>query len=119
MMTRRLAALTVAAALLLPHAASAEDPRPAWITEEHLALLRQLRIDPVSDLEAKGNYHWRWRSNHVLSIGGYRCPEGSTLSVSRSIVLISASLDTPCDDAQGHRTASLKIYPDGSVQPIG
>jgi len=118
-MTRRSAALAMAAALLLAHAASAEDPRPTWITEEHLALLRQLRIDPVSDIEAKGNYHWSWRSNHVLSIGGYRCPEGSTLSVSRTIVHISTAIETPCADAEGHRTHFLKIYRDGSVEPIG
>jgi hypothetical protein len=116
----KLATLAAAAALLfLPQATSAEEPRPTWVTEEHLALLRQLGIDPVADLETKGNYHWKWRSNHVLSIGGYRCPEGSTLSVSRSIVLIGAALETPCSDSSGHSTRSLKIYPDGSVEPIG
>jgi hypothetical protein len=109
---------TMAALLLIPRPTYAEEQRPSWITDEHLELLKRLGIDSASDLETKGNYHWKWRSTQALSIDGYHCPSGSTVSVSRSIVLINSPNGTPCSDAKGHRTGFLKILPDGSAEPI-
>ena len=52
----------------------AEDLRPGWITDEQLAALRKIGIDPMRDLEVKVNYNWRYRAKNNLSVDAYSCP---------------------------------------------
>lgn len=111
------ATVGVAIFLALPIRASAQAP-PEWITQDHIALLRRLGIDPVSDVVTKGNYHWKWLSPHPLEVGSYRCPMGSTVSVSRTIVLANPPDGGACHDDRGHTSRFLKIYEDGVVESI-
>ena len=96
----------------------AEEPRPDWISDEKLALIERIGIDPAADLAVKGNYHWKWRAHRELAIAGYRCPSGSEVMVSRSIVLVHA-FDRPCTGPDREPVTDLKIYPDGTAEPIG
>lgn len=75
-------------------------------------------VDPAADVEVKGNYHWRWRARRVLSIGGYLCPIGSAVDISRSITLISPPVNGPCKGSKRKAATALKILPDGSAEPL-
>jgi len=96
----------------------AEDPRPVWITDEQLAALRKIGIDPTGDLEVKANYNWRYRANNNLDVDVYSCPIGSIVLVSRTIILIIAPKETPCNGSKGGNFGSLKLLPNGSAQPL-
>ena len=114
------AALVAASvAVLIPHLAGAQESPPAWITPEKLAVLTTLGIDPVDDVVTRANYHWKWRSRHDLAIGGYQCPAGSTVSISRNLVVITAPEETPCLGPKVGPVHLVKVLPDGSAEPLG
>ena len=108
----------LAAVIVLPTGALADDPRPDWIGDAQLSMLTKVGIDPSGDLEVKGNYHWRWRAKHKLAFGTYSCPAGSAVEVSRSITLVVAAETAPCSDLTGGHFGFLKILPDGSAEPL-
>ena len=97
----------------------ADDPRPGWITDEQLAALRKIGNDPTGDIEVKGNYSWRYRAKKNLDIDVYSCPIGSVVLVSRTIILIIAPKETPCNGLKGGiNFSSLKLLPNGSAEPL-
>jgi hypothetical protein len=102
---------------LLPHPAQADDQRPMWITDEKLAALLEIGIDPATDLEMKGYYHWRYRAKNKLSIDSYSCPIGSTVDISRNIVIIIPPKETPCVGLKGGDFGALKLLPSGLAEP--
>jgi hypothetical protein len=102
-----------------PASAQGGGQKPDWMSQERLAVLPRIGIDPKADLKARGNYHWRWRAKRQLSAGGYSCPAGSSVDISRNIILIMAPETSPCSDPAGHRTGSVKVNPDGSADPLG
>jgi hypothetical protein len=92
--------------------------RPVWASDGDMAMLARIGIDPARDLEARENYHWRWRAHADLVIGGYRCPAGTAVDLSRTLNLASASPAAPCHDTAGGRFTSIKLLPDGSTEVI-
>ena len=54
--------------LLFVGPAYADDLIPSWVTKEKLAGLKTIGIDTESDLQAKGNYHWRFRARKASAI---------------------------------------------------
>jgi len=98
--------------------AQAEDKRPDWITDEKLARLKDAGIEPATDVEAKGNYHWRYRARNKLVAGGYSCPIGSSVDISRNIVLILAPEGAPCTSVNKGAFDALKLLPNGSAEPL-
>jgi hypothetical protein len=104
---------------LTAQVAHAQGQRPDWITDEKLAILRQIGIDPVSDLATTGNYRWRYTAKIKLTIGTYSCPVATAVDVSRTIAVVIAPKDNPCTDAQGNQFGFLKLLPDGAAEPMG
>ena len=96
----------------------AEQQRPRWITDEKLATLKTIGIDPTNDLEVKGNYHWRYRAKRSLVVGVYSCPIGSAVDLSRNIVLVLPPEVTPCTVPRGGEFRALKLAPNGSAEPL-
>lgn len=92
--------------------------RPRWIRQDRYDLLSKLGIDPARDIADKGNYHWRWRAARRLTVAAYQCPAGSTVDISRSIVLLTAPPDTLCEGPNGTQVKFLKMHPDGSAEPL-
>jgi hypothetical protein len=86
---------------------------------EKFGVLRQLGIDPNADLVEAANYHWSWTSRREVVAGGFRCPTGSSVDVSRSIVVMRAPSPQACRGPGGDAVPTLKILPDGSVEPLG
>jgi hypothetical protein len=80
--------------------------------------LRKIGIDPTGDLEVKENYNWRYRAKNNLDVDVYSCPIGSVVLVSRTIILIIAPKETPCNGSKGGNFGSLKLLPNGSAQPL-
>jgi hypothetical protein len=115
----KLRAFIAVAIFLAAQVAHAQGQRPDWITDEKLAVLRQIGIDPISDLANMGNYHWRYVAKGKLTIGTYLCPTATAIDVSRTITVVIAPKDTPCTDAQGGTFGFLKLLPDGSAEPMG
>lgn len=100
------------------HGACAGEARPGYVSIDKLATLRRLGIDPDSDIEMRGNYHWRWRSPESFTIGAYSCPAGSVVAFSRTIDLILPLSKAPCIGQQGVRIKALRLLPDGSAVPL-
>jgi hypothetical protein len=96
----------------------ADDLMPSWVTKEKLAGLKTIGIDPESDLQAKGNYHWRFRARKALTIGAYSCPIGSIVAISRTIDLVTPAEGSSCSSATGDGLRALKLLPDGSAEPM-
>ncbi len=113
---------TVLAALLagfvISQSAHAQPERPDWITGDSIKLLEKIGVDPQADLETAGNYHWRWRARGKLSVGGFSCPAGSTVDISRNIRLIMAPDGALCSGAKLKGVKALKLLPNGSVEPL-
>ena len=103
--------------VILPNLASAEQ-RPDWIGVEQLSLLTKMGIDPSADVEVKGNYHWEWRARQPLIVGGYTCPAGSAVDISRSITLVVAPEDAACSGRKRSGIRFLKVLPNGSAEPL-
>ena len=96
----------------------AEEQKPSWITDEKLATLKTIGIDPINDLVVKGNYHWRYRAKSPLVVGVYSCPIGSAVDLSRNIFLILSPEETPCTALRGGDFRALKLSPNGSAEPL-
>jgi hypothetical protein len=111
-------AVAVAIGVFLAHPGFAQEAAAPWITEEKLAAVKAIGIDPAKDLEAKGNYHWRYRASRPLTVSGYSCPIGSMVGISRNIMLIMPPKDAPCRDAKGENVRALKLLSDGSAEAI-
>ena len=115
----KLAIVVVFAMLpVLAQSVCAEEPEPGWITAEKLAALKGIGIDPTNDLEAKGNYHWRYRARRPLAIDVYSCPIGSMVTLSRNIFLIVPPEKAACSNSKGGDVRALKLLPNGSAEPI-
>jgi hypothetical protein len=99
------AAATVAVSILLVRPGFAQEAAAPWMTEEKLAAVRAIGIDLQKDLEAKGNYHWRYKASRPLIVGGYSCPVGSMVAISRNIMLVLAPEHAACRDAKGEMFA--------------
>jgi hypothetical protein len=106
----------IAEAQGLANLASIDDDRPPWVSNEELAHLSKMGIDPIHDVVAKGNYHWSWRARRGLSVSTYFCPTGSTVTVSRTLVLVAAPKNSLCQGEQGAHADMLKLLPDGSAE---
>jgi hypothetical protein len=89
---------------------------PDWIGD-NLELVARLGFDPVADLETRGNYHWRWRATRTLSVDKYQCPGGTTLDVSRTIVVVMAPPGETCSSS-GRAATTLKVERNGSAAPM-
>lgn len=98
--------------------AHAQPARPDWITDESIERLTKMGVDPQADLETAGNYHWRWRARGKFSVGGFTCPAGTTVDISRNIRLIMAPDGARCSDAKLKGVKALKLLPDGSAEPL-
>jgi hypothetical protein len=110
--------VSVTILLSLPQPIHAEDERPSWITDVELAKLKTIGIEPTTDLEVKGNYHWRYRSKNKLAVDVYSCPIGSTVDISRHITLIIAPAEAPCSGVKGDHFGALKLLTNGSAEPL-
>lgn len=110
-------ALLVGALIIGCAPAKATDRFPDWIGPDKLKLLESLGIDPAADVAQHGNYYWRWRAAHELHIGGYTCPAGSVIEVSRTITLVLSQ--SACQGPNGARANQLKVEEDGSAEPLG
>jgi hypothetical protein len=109
-------AAVVAIGAFLESPSFAQEAAAPWITDEKLAAIRAIGIDPVKDLEAKGNYHWRYRASRPLTVSGYSCPIGSMVGISRNIMLIMPPQNTACRDAKGGDVRALKLLPNGAAE---
>jgi hypothetical protein len=112
--------LSVAAAvtlgILLARPGYSQEAAAPLITEEKLAAVRAIGINPEKDIEAKGNYHWRYKASKPLTVGGYSCPPGSTVGVSRSIMLVLPPEGAACRSSKGEDVRALKLLPNGSAE---
>lgn len=108
-------ALTVSAVLT----SCAPPQRPDWITAASVDQLRSLGIDPDRDLSDQGNYHWQWISRGVMVVGNYHCPAGSFIAISRTITVVGAPRLAACRSPTGAEASLLKLYADGSAEPLG
>lgn len=97
---------------------SHDGGRPVWVDPGQVALLSKIGIDPVNDVEEKGNYHWSWRARAALSVSSYSCPAGSEVVISRTIMLVRAPQNAACQTARGARVAMLKFLPGGLAEPL-
>src|SRR4051794_23900188 len=75
--------LALAAVAAIGAASAQAQDRPAWISDQQIAMLRQLGVDPVTDLVTRANSHWSWQVNRRLAVGEYHCPVGSRIDISR------------------------------------
>jgi hypothetical protein len=96
----------------------ADDLTPSWVTNEKLEQLKTIGIDPESDLQVKGNYHWRFRTRKAVTIDAYSCPTGSIVAISRTIDLITPPEGSSCSGAKGDSFRALKLLPGGSAEPM-
>ncbi len=108
----------VAICILFARPIYADDQAPSWITKEKLAGLKTIGIDPANDIEAKGNYHWRYRAQKTVAVDVYSCPIGSTVDLSRTIDVIISPEGVPCSSAKGGNFRFLKLLPNGSAEPM-
>jgi hypothetical protein len=118
MLATRSVTVIFALAVAVGAANAALQQRPVWITDAALTQLRSIGIEPESDLTDRGNYHWRWVSRRTLVVDHYRCPPGSSVDVSRTITVVGAPAGAVCRDARGSEAESLKLYSDGSAEPL-
>ena len=100
-----------------PATAASPNAPPAWVLEKQAAL-EGLGVDFIADLETRANYHWRWRPPGALTAGAYRCPPGSAVDVTRHLLLVIAFKRQTCVTGQGAETDIVKIYPDGTAEPL-
>lgn len=91
---------------------------PAWVSEK-FDILRRIGIDPSADLVEAASYHWSWTSRREVVAGSYRCPTGSSVDVSRSIVVVRTPSSQACRGHGGDAIQMLKVLPDGSAEPLG
>ena len=93
--------------------------KPDWITDASVKQLRSLGIDPDRDLSVRGNYHWQWISRGELAVGGFHCPAGSSIAVSRTISVISSPGPATCRGPAGTEANFLELHDDGTAEPLG
>lgn len=110
-------ALLVLAAAAPSVCARAQAQPPPWVSEK-FGLLRRLQIDPSADLAEVANYHWSWTSRREVVAGGFQCPTGSSVDVSRSIVVVRPPTHQACEGRDGAAVQMLKVFPDGSAKPL-
>jgi hypothetical protein len=103
---------------LLARPGFAQESAAPWITDEKLATVSAIGIDPTKDLEAKGNYHWRYRASRPLAVSGYSCPIGSMVGISRNIILVLPPENAACRDAKGGDVRALRLLPNGSAEAM-
>jgi hypothetical protein len=108
--------LTLAATLAFAGAGRAAD-RPAWVTDEQVAMLRQMGVNPEDDVVSKGYSRWIWQVNRRLAVGDYHCPVGSRIEISKTLMVVRAPDDSPCG-AQAGFAKVLKLSPGGGVEPL-
>ncbi|MEH2623689.1 hypothetical protein V1292_001744 [Bradyrhizobium sp. AZCC 1719] len=111
-------AATVAAGILLVRPGFAQEVAVPWMTEEKLAAVRAIGIDPEKDIEAKGNYHWRYKAHRPLTVGGYSCPVGTMVGISRNIMLVLPPEHAACRDAKGGDVRALRLLPNGAAEAM-
>lgn len=93
---------------------------PPWLPPASVARLHDLHIDFQSDLVERGNYHWEWRAPKPFRAGAFSCPAGAGVSISRSMMLVSAPPpSTPCRDEKGRAAPFVKLLEDGGAGPLG
>lgn len=100
-----------------PNPETAPEAVPPWVSDR-VQQLSQLGLDPVANLETKGNYHWRWRASRPFDVSGYHCPAETAVDISRSILAVVPPQDAPCTSSRRAAAAMLRLNPDGSVEPI-
>jgi hypothetical protein len=91
---------------------------PEWVSKERLAVVEKMGIDTKSDLQTKGNYHVGFEAKKEIHIGGYVCPAGSVVDVSRNIILVRPPDAKWCAGATGTRVQFLKVEKDGTAAPL-
>lgn len=111
-------AIVALATLPLAGCAKPQPSSPTWVSEK-ASLLKQLGIDPNRDLVEAANYHWTWTSRREVLAGSFRCPIGSSVDVSRSIVVVRPPSPQVCHGPGGEAVRMLKVLPDGSAEPLG
>lgn len=110
---------SIALALVLASlagAAAAQD-RPAWVTDDQIAFLRQSGVDPDADVRMRGAHHWTWWVKRRLAVGDYHCPVGSIIEISQTTLLVRAPSDSPCGGPSGFEKF-LQVHPNGQVEPL-
>jgi hypothetical protein len=113
--------LSVAAVvtIVLTRPGLALDPATQWMTDEKLAVVKAIGIDPEKDLETMGRFHWDYIASKPLAVGGYSCPTGSVVVISRNnVTRILPPEGAACTDANGRDFKVLKLSPSGSAEPI-
>jgi hypothetical protein len=98
--------------------ARAQPAPPAWVAEK-TALSQKIGIDPTADFVEAANYHWSWMSHGEVVAGQFRCPPGSIVDVSRSIVVVRTTAPQACHGQGGEVERMLKVFPDGSAERLG
>jgi len=115
-------ALFVVAVMALASCGKPQPPAspapPAWVAKK-FDVLRRIGIDPSADLVEAANYHWSWKSRREVIAGNYHCPIGSSVDVSRSIVVVRTPSSQACRGSGGDAIQTLKILPDGAAEPLG
>jgi hypothetical protein len=84
-----------------------------------MPLLRKIGLDPKADLVDAANYHWSWTSRREVAVGRFRCPPGTSVDVSRSIVVVRTQGPKACHGRDGETERMLKVAPDGSAERLG
>lgn len=95
-----------------------EKTNPNWLTIEKLELIKKIGIDPLSDIKTKGNYHYSYVAKVQLNFSNYKCPAGTSVDVSRNIILVRANDSKPCLDKQNNSYKNIRIGMDGSTHPL-
>jgi len=115
-------ALFTATAVALASCGRSQTPAPpappVWVSEK-FDVLRRIGIDPSADLVEAANYHWSWKSRSEVLVGSYRCPIGSSVDVSRSIVVLRTPSSQACRGHGSEAVQTLKVLSDGSAEPLG
>jgi len=115
---KRLAIVVLAMCAVSGRLSYAGEERPSWVTPEKLSILKTIGIDPITDLDPRGNYRWRYRAKRPLVVKPYSCPAESIVALSKTIDLILPPRQAPCTGPGGENFDALKLLPNGSVEPL-
>ena len=90
---------------------------PVWLDSAKKSQLEKIGISVTGDEIKRGNYYVRFVAKKDLTVDLFKCPQGSTVDVSRTVILVLPPKTTLCTD--GVKTAkSLKLKPDGTTQAL-
>jgi hypothetical protein len=91
------------------------NDRPPWATDEMVATVTRIGIDPKTDSIEQNNTHWRFRARHKVRAAAYNCPTGSTVDISQAVILVMAPKNAFCHGPDKTRSDFITLSMDGAV----